>query len=121
MKPLQPPLAWTAWSFSLWFLCAGPVHAGGQPIAEQPTHAGRLANEATSNTVVPALRRIRVEDDGAKIEELRLGGVTQSIKVKPKNSAPGYEVQPHQDQSVKPAGAATTGDTGPRFWNVLDF
>ena len=40
------------------------------------------------------IQRIRIEDDGARIDELRVGGQTQSIAVQPKANVPGYEFQP---------------------------
>jgi hypothetical protein len=51
-------------------------------------------------------RHIRVEDSGARIDEQRLGGETQSIDVQPKGGMPAYQVAPQ---------------TGERTWKVLGF
>ena len=55
-----------------------------------------------------------------RIEEVRVGGQTQSIDVQPKNGAPGYEITP------LPAGADLTetqnkGSTGKSRWRILNF
>jgi hypothetical protein len=52
------------------------------------------------------IERIVTEDAGSRIDELRVGGQTQSIVVQPKADVPAYEVQPA---------------TGQRYWNVFRF
>jgi hypothetical protein len=52
------------------------------------------------------IEHIRVEDAGARIDELRVGGETQSITVQPKDGMPAYQVAPK---------------TGERTWKVLGF
>jgi hypothetical protein len=47
-----------------------------------------------------------VEDADARIDELRVGGETQSISVQPKGGMPAYQVAPK---------------TGERSWKVLGF
>jgi hypothetical protein len=69
------------------------------------------------------IERIHVEDNAASIDELRVGGQTQEVKVKPKNGAPEYEIQPTDLARSRPAdnrdgmGSAT----GQRVWNILHF
>jgi len=67
--------------------------------------------------------RIRVEDEGSRVNELRVGGQTQSITVTPKaSSMPGYEIQPTEGTRARPTqreGAESS--SGPRVWNVLKF
>jgi hypothetical protein len=69
------------------------------------------------------IERIHVEDNAAAIDELRVGGQTQEVKVKPKNGAPEYEIQPTDLARSRPAdnrdgmGSAT----GQRVWNILHF
>jgi hypothetical protein len=53
-----------------------------------------------------ASQRIRVEDSGAVISELRVGGQTRRIEVQPKDGLPAYQVAPA---------------TGERSWHVLGF
>jgi hypothetical protein len=54
----------------------------------------------------PRVEHIQVEDSGARIDEVRVGGETQSITVQPKNNMPAYQVAPK------------TGETS---WKVLGF
>jgi opacity protein-like surface antigen len=69
------------------------------------------------------IERLHTEDSGASIDELRVGGQVQSVKVKPKNGAPEYEIQPTDLARSRPAdnrdglGSAT----GQRVWNILNF
>jgi hypothetical protein len=49
---------------------------------------------------------IQVEDEGARIDELRIGGETRTISVTPKGGMPAYDVAPK---------------TGERTWKVLGF
>lgn len=67
--------------------------------------------------------RIQVEDAGSRVDELRVGGQTQTISVQPKTgNMPGYEVQSPdgaRSRAGSNSGAETT--TAPRVWNVLKF
>lgn len=65
--------------------------------------------------------RIRVEDGGSRVDELRIGGQTQSITVQPKvGDLPAYEVQPSDGvRNRSQNGAEAT--TGSRVWNVMKF
>ena len=65
------------------------------------------------------IERIRTQDAGARIDELRVGGETQSISVQPAGDVPAYEVKP--TDTSRSGGAADTGSTGSRFWNVFKF
>jgi hypothetical protein len=56
--------------------------------------------------VQPRIEHIHVEDAGASINEVRVGGATQSITVQPKGNMPAYQVAPK---------------TGERTWKVLGF
>ncbi len=68
------------------------------------------------------IERIRIEDKGNRIDELRVGGQTQNITVQPKNGAPAYEIQPDDLARNRPAdnrdGFAARK---PRVWNVFGF
>jgi hypothetical protein len=67
------------------------------------------------------IQRIRTEDAGSRIDELRVGGETEKITVQPKASVPPYEVKPVEGARGT-APAAASGDTnGSRVWNVLKF
>lgn len=70
-----------------------------------------------------AIQRIRTEDSGSRIDEVRVGGETQSISVQPKTGAnlPSYEVRP-SDGTRGGAPSPSSKDTnGLRVWNVLKF
>jgi hypothetical protein len=69
------------------------------------------------------IERIRVEDRGVVIEELRVGGQTQSIVVQPKADVPEYEIQSTDLARSRPADKrdGMSSATGQRVWNVLRF
>jgi hypothetical protein len=66
----------------------------------------------------PVVQRGVIEDEGARIEELRVRGQVQRIRVTPKGGgAVGYEIMPG-DGSGSEASRSTSGK---RVWNVLQF
>ena len=68
-----------------------------------------------------AIQRIRTEDAGTRIDELRVGGETQQITVQPKTGGAAYEVKPAEGARGT-APASTSNETnGSRVWNVLKF
>ncbi len=81
----------TAWSQT-----ALPASASASAAQPNPGRTG-----TTSRT-----EHIRVEDSGARIDEERVGGQTQSITVQPKGGMPSYQVEPK---------------SGERTWKVLGF
>ncbi len=90
--------------------------------AQQPAPAEPLQNQEQQ----PEGRRnqkiehIHTEDSGASVDEVRYGGRTQSINVKPKSNMPGYEVLPNDAGTTR--GSANDGNgNGARVWNVLKF
>lgn len=92
--------------------------SSGEPGSAIENKANPVTKERTEQTI----QRIRTEDAGSRIDELRVGGETQSITVQPKTgNAPSYEVKP-AESSRGNAPAAAGGDTnGSRVWNVLKF
>lgn len=64
------------------------------------------------------IERIRHEDKGSQIDELRVGGETKTITVQPKTGKlPAYEVAP-----AKPGkDPAQDGTNGRRTWKALQF
>lgn len=80
------------------------------------------APAAPAPTGEPHIKRVVVEDGGARIEELRVRGVTTRIVVTPKGGAKAYEIIPldaSRDVQYGPKGGR--GAAGQRVWNVLDF
>jgi Protein of unknown function (DUF2782) len=70
----------------------------------------------------PKVERTVIQDEGARIEELRVRGQVQRVVVKPKNAAE-YEIvappggrDPSQNRANQQPGAG-----GQRVWNVLKF
>ena len=95
------------------------VLACGAALAQAPAPAPSPAK----NPPEQRIEQIRTEDQGTRIDELRVGGQTQSITVTPKaSSMPGYEIQPTEGARTRPTqreGAESS--SGPRVWNVLKF
>ena len=73
------------------------------PGAPNPT---LLSTPAPDGSVEKRTERISVEDSGARIDELRIGGETKTITVQPKGGMPAYDVQPA---------------SGERSWKILGF
>ena len=69
------------------------------------------------------IQRIRTEDAGSRIDEVRVGGETQSITVQPKvgNGVPAYEVKPSDTARGAAPSTSKNDTTGSRVWNVLKF
>jgi len=113
------PLPLAAWPL-LALLCCAPAWAQSN-VPASPT--------PTSNTERPGDRNnqrtevIEHEDAGSRINEVRVGGQTQSITVQPKvGDMPAYEVQ-HSDGVRNRPGSRNGSEstTGPRVWNVMKF
>jgi hypothetical protein len=79
-----------------------------QPATPAPATATLPKASASSATGVVEKRteRIRIEDAGSRIDEVRVGGETKSIDVQPKGGMPAYQVQP---------------GSGERSWKILGF
>lgn len=106
-------------------LATGPALA--QNTSQTPTQPASSEREQLSNSeqkpdrLNQRVERIRVEDEGSRIDELRVGGQTQSITVQPKvGNLPEYEVQPSDGVRNRPRNGAET-DTGSRVWNLKKF
>jgi hypothetical protein len=68
------------------------------------------------------IERIHVEDGGNRIDEVRVGGQTQSITVQPKAGVPAYEIQPSDLARNRPADSRDgLAERKQRVWNVLGF
>ena len=78
--------------------------------------AGRVhAQEATPAPAraEPKVEHLVAEDDGVRIEELRVRGQTQRIVVTPKKGGARYEILPADDRNRAAAGQ--------RVWHILNF
>ena len=103
MLPLTAALAQTP---------APAQNAAPTAAAEAPARASRPDR---------AIERIRTEDAGARIDELRVGGETQQITIQPKTRAPAYEVKPAEGARGKAPAAGSSDTNGSRVWNFLKF
>jgi hypothetical protein len=83
--------------------------------------AERGASVPPAEPAEPQVKWTVIEDDGARIEELRVRGQTQKVTVQPKN-APAYEIIMADGSRDLSAGAGSNrGAAGTRVWRVLDF
>lgn len=94
----------------------GAAAQGVPPAADAPV----VRDEAGRDGANQRIEHIQVEDRGNRIDELRVGGQTQSITVQPKAAVPGYDVQPAGSSRLGP-GEAGPGSAGPRTWKILQF
>jgi hypothetical protein len=109
-------------------LCAGVfaafcAAAGAQAAtAAEPQPGAQGTAQRESGPVEQRIERLRVEDGGTVIEEVRYGGTSQSITVNPKAAVPGYEIQPSGGtRSPALSRESLPGAPGQRVWNVLRF
>lgn len=68
------------------------------------------------------IEHLRTEDDANRIDEVRVGGQTQSVTVQPKSGAPAYQMAPDDGARSRP-GDSREGfsERKQRRWNVLGF
>ena len=106
--------------------------ACGAALAQQPGPAPAPSGAGLSSSVTPAdeapgqrIERIHVEDRGSSVDEVRKGGETQSITVRPKTGSgrviPPYEVKPATGPGDMNRRQGGPGQTGDRAWKVLEF
>ena len=102
---LALPLVWSGASF-----------AQTAPVSEATTPAATGRSEQR-------IERIQIEDTGSRIDELRVGGETQSIVVSPRDGMPSYNVLPGGTNRNLTRGERGNGTTtgGTRVWKLLDF
>ncbi len=81
-----------------WAQSPNPSQGASAPQKTSPSN--------TTGAIEKRTERIHIEDAGSSIDELRVGGETKTIDVKPKGDMPAYQVAP---------------SSGERSWKVLDF
>jgi hypothetical protein len=86
-----------------------------QPPAAQPRDGAPPPNGAPEQKI----ERIRHQDAGSRIDELRVGGESRQITVQPKGEAPAYEVAP-ESNNRNPA-ATDRERSGKGGWNLFKF
>lgn len=101
--------------------------AGAVPLAAVHAQSAPPPAEAQAAPESPRrnqkIEHIHVEDSGARVDEVRYGGQTQSITVQPKANVPSYEVLPNNTGRDRQGQSETGGGNGngARVWNVLKF
>lgn len=99
------------------------VNPANAALQLQSTQPAQVIAPAQASRTEQVIQRIRIEDAGSRIDEVRVGGQTQSITVQPKTGTniPAYEIKP-SDTANGAAPSTSKGDTsGSRVWNVLKF
>lgn len=93
------------------------------PLAAWAQQDAREQAEAKPRTPEPQVRRTVIEDDGARIEELRVRGAVRSITVQPKGPIKAqYEVlSPDAGHDLSAGPNSAKGGAGQRVWRVLQF
>jgi hypothetical protein len=101
-------------------LAAAMAQAPAQNAAP-PARAEAAPAPAPSGRPDQVIKRIRTEDAGTRIDELRVGGETQQITVQPKTGGAAYEVKPAEGARGSAPGSTSNDTNGSRVWNVLKF
>lgn len=98
-----------------------PTADGREQLSKQEHSLESSRNDGRRNQ---RMERIVVEDAGSRVDELRVGGQTQSITVQPKTGTPlpAYQVQSNDGARARP-GNFNESDTitAPRVWNLRKF
>jgi hypothetical protein len=95
---------------------------GASMAAAQTAPAAKPVAREPSKSLDQKIERLRTEDAGARIDELRVGGQTISIEVQPAANVPAYQVNPLSGGSAGPAQRdAPASAQGARTWKILSF
>ncbi|MFZ3082078.1 hypothetical protein [Rhodoferax ferrireducens] len=86
--------------------CGSLALAQSAAPAQKAAVQSRAAASSAPGVIEKRTERIQIEDSGARIDELRVGGETKTISVQPKGRLPGYQVEP---------------TSGERSWKILGF
>ena len=105
--------------FPLFLSCSG-IGLAQTPTPPQAPASQNAASAQTPGRPDQRIERIRHEDEGSRIDELRVGGETRQITVQPKGGMPAYEVNP-DNASQQPGKTGNEGAAGRRGWKILGF
>lgn len=88
-----------------------------------PARAQEQAPAGAPPGTEPSVQQIVVEDEGSRIEELRVRGATRRITVQPKvGTTKGYQILVGDGARDLSEGVdSTRGAVGKRVWHVLSF
>lgn len=94
------------------------------PVAAQtgaPSGGDGQLSKATKDPIEPKVEQIHHQDKSVTIDEVRVGGQTQSIEVKPSNTKlRPYEVEPQRGDAGISDASKTKGLTN-RSWKLFNF
>lgn len=120
-----------ACSWSVQAQAQSPAANVPQAVQDLPNTPGPATittqNGAETEQIIPGdrsaqqIEHIEVKDKGATINELRVGGQTQSITVQPNAPVPSYSVQPADSQADVRLPSQGVGSAGPRQWKLFGF
>ena len=99
---------------------SGPFAAAQTPAPASLAASAAVATSPVDGRTNQKIERIRIEDAGSRVDEVRVGGQTQSITVQPKADVPPYEIVP-QDGARGQRQTDGGGMSGKRVWNVWGF
>lgn len=88
-------------------------------LAQKPAALPRDVAPPSTGATEQKIERIRHEDAGSRIEELRVGGETKQITVQPKGDAPAYQVAPESNNRNPASTDRERSGTG--GWNILKY
>ena len=117
--PLNPPAAARLLS-SLMLAVALPA---GAQATDAATASGVRPGDPLTGPQNQKIEKIRHEDAGSRIDEVRYGGQTESITVQPKSGLPAYQVDTGARTRGRPADRREElgASGGQRSWNLLNF
>ena len=96
-----------------------PAAAAPQTVPEAARAAS--APPLPEHVTDPSVQETVVEDDNARIDELKVRGRSKRIVVKPK-TGPAYEIiPPGNGPDISQGARGTNGAVGKRVWPVLSF
>jgi hypothetical protein len=109
--------------------CAAPILVFAQnPVPQQPPADAQQAQplpdpDKDKGPRNQRIEHIHVQDHNATVDELRVGGQTQSITVKPNSNAPAYNVMPNSPDHPGSQGQPdqSPNDTSRVWWNIFKF
>ena len=98
---------------------AQPSSEAAPAAAPAPAGQPQQDNSAAPSRQNQRIERIREEDAGSRVDELRVGGQTQSINVQPKvGNMPSYEVKPGNAARDGVNQNGNDGTNGRRVWTL---
>ncbi len=103
--------------------CVVALALAGAGSSGAQTAPADSATPAAGGRAEQRIERIQIEDAGSRIDELRVGGETQSIVVSPRGGMPAYDVLPGTTNRNLTRGERGNGAAsgGTRVWKLLDF